>query len=175
MNLDPHGPENWSPYDPQQASDATRDLHAYWRSKRQDRTDVPSRDDIRPEEIKPLLPFVWIMDYEPRMRSFRYRLIGTAVVEGVGSDYTGRTLAECHPNVGGYEVARRALLSVIDDGVPLWRRGAPMFRHHAEALRLENLVLPLATDRRTPDRILGLTLFYDGDGRLYRPGVIRAT
>lgn len=175
MSVSPNGRENWAPYDPRLASDAAQHLYGYWSSKRQGPEDVPSRDDIRPQEIKPLLPYIWIMDYEPAGRSFRYRLIGTAVVEGVGKDYTGYTLAECHPSTGAYETATSALLSVIGDGVPLWRRGAPMFRHHAEVLRLENLVLPLAADRRNPDRLLGLTLFYDGDDRLYRPGVFRAT
>ncbi|MEQ9334568.1 PAS domain-containing protein [Thalassobaculum sp.] len=175
MQVDPHPPHSWSTYDPRRASDAAVHLYDYWMSKRRDQDDLPSRDDIRPEEIKPLLPYLWIMDFDRPTRTFRYRLIGTAVVEGVGEDYTGRTLAECQPDEGAYDTATRALLRLADDAVPLWRIGTPMFHHHAEVLRLENLILALAADRRRPDRILGLTLFYDSGGRLYRPGVIRAT
>ena len=175
MQVGPRAPEGWSLYDPRQASDAAVHLYDYWASKRRGPDDLPSRDDIRPEEIKPLLPYLWIMDFDRPTRTFRYRLIGTAVVEGVGEDYTGRTLAECHPDEGAYDIATRALLQLADDAVPLWRVGTPMFHHHAEVLGLENLILALAADRRRTDRILGLTLFFDGEGRLYRPGVIRAT
>lgn len=175
MQLDPQGMEIWSTYDPRRASEAAVHLHEYWASKRRTAVDLPSRDDIRPEEIKALLPYIWIMDFDRPARLFRYRLIGTAVVEGVGKDFTGHTLAECHPGSGAYETVTEALLRLTEDAVPRWRIGAPMFRHHNEVLMLENLILALAADRRTPDRILGLTLFYDGEGRLYRPGVIRAT
>lgn len=175
MTIDPHGPANWSAYSPRQASEAAIHLYDYWASKCCGPADLPSRGDILPEEIKRLLPFVWIMDFDRGTRTFRYRLIGTAVVEGVGKDYTGHTLEACHPNVGAYEAAIAALLQLMDDAQPRWRRGAPMFQHLTEAPRLENLILPLAADRRTPDRILGLTLFFDSDDRLYRPGIIRAT
>lgn len=174
MQVDPHSPERWSSYDPRRVSDAAVHLYDYWSSKRRGPDDLPSRDDIKPEEIKALLPYLWIMDFDRTTRTFRYRLIGTAVVEGVGEDFTGRTLNECHPEGGAFEAATRALLRLTDDGVPLWRTGAPMFHHHAEVSRLENLILALAADHRRPDRILGLTLYFDGDGRLYRPGVIRA-
>lgn len=175
MPIDPHRPENWSLFDPKRASEAARHLHDYWSSKRQGSDDLPSRADIRPEEIKPLLPYLMILEFEQPARTFRYRLIGTAVVDGVGKDYTGLTLTESHPNVGAFETVTRAMLDLMDDAAPRWRRGAPMFRHHAEVQRLENLILALATDRRTPDRILAMTLFFDGNGQLYRPGVIRAT
>jgi len=175
MHVDPHEQEEWSYYDPLRASDAAVHLYGYWASKLRASADVPSRDDVRPEEIKPLLPYLWMMDFDRPARSFRYRLIGTAVVDGVGKDYTGYTLADCHPDPGAYEFATRALLRTIDDAQPRWRHGAPMFHHETEARRLENLILPLAADRQTPDRILGLTLFFDGNNRLYRPSVIRAT
>lgn len=175
MKIDPFRPDDWVPYSSERASEAAVRLHDYWASKRQAPDMVPSRGDIRPEEIKPLLPFLWIMDFERQTRTFRYRLIGTAVVEGVGRDYTGRTLDECHPNTGAYEFATRALMQILEDRQPLWRRGVPMFHHETEALRLENLALPLASDRRTADQVLGLTLFFDSEDRLYRPGVIRAT
>lgn len=173
MRTDPHGPEAWSLYPPDHASEPAARLHDYWASKRQSSDDLPSREDIRPEEIKPLLPYVWLLDFDRAARSFRYRLIGTAVVDGVGRDQTGQTLAECYPHEDGLDVATRALLRLMDEPSPIWRRGTPMFRHHTEVHRLENLALLLATDRRAPDRILGMTLFFDSDDQLYLPGILR--
>ncbi len=168
-------PEDWQPYAPERASRAAVHLHDYWASKRSASGRLPTRQDIQPAEIKALLPFLWLMDYEPGQGAFRYRLIGTAVVEGVGRDYTGRTLEQCNPGSGACEFATRALSGMMQDRQPIWRRGAPMFHHETAVLRLENLALPLASDGDNPDQILGLTLFFDSDSRLYRPGVIRAT
>lgn len=173
MENDPGRSGQWRPYDPDRASELAVRLHDYWASKRTGPGDLPGRDDIRPEQIKPLLPFVWLLDFDHATSTFRYRLIGTAVVDGVGKDYTGRTLAECHPKVGDYEVVIGTLLRLIEDARPMWRRGTPMFRHHTEVRALENVVLPLATDRRTPDRVLGMTVFYDSDDRVYLPGILR--
>lgn len=175
MSTDPHEPQGWLPYSAERASDVAVQLYDYWVSKRSGGDGIPSRDDIRPEEIKLLLPHIWLLDFDRASRVFRYRLIGTAVVEGVGRDYTGHTLEECHPNVGAYETAAAALLRLMEDARPIWRRGEPMFHHHIEVLRLENLLLPLAQDRQAPDRILGMTLFFDSDDRFYWPGVVRAT
>ncbi len=172
MKTDP-GPGQWRPYDPARASDLAAGLHRYWASKRAGPDDLPARDDIHPEEIKPLLPYIWMLDFDRATEAFRYRLIGTAVVDGVGKDYTGHTLAECHPNVGDYQVVVGTLLQMMEDARPMWRRGSPMFQHHTEVTALENVILPLATDRRTPDRLLGMTVFYDSDDRVYLPGILR--
>ena len=65
------------------------------------------------------------------------------------------------------------LLQTMADGRPMWRRGRPMFQHHTEVNALENVILPLATDRRTPDRLLGMTVFFDSNDRVYLPGILR--
>ena len=172
MTTDP-GWGEWRPYDAARACELVVGLHRYWDSKRANPGELPSRDDIRPEEIKPLLPYVWLLDFDRGTRTFRYRLIGTAVVDGVGKDYTGHNLAECHPNVGDFEMVMGTLLQTIADGRPMWRRGRPMFQHHTEVNALENVILPLATDRRTPDRLLGMTVFFDSNDRVYLPGILR--
>ena len=61
------------------------DLYHYWLAKRGDRA-MPARKDINPAEIPVLLPYLVIVDKaEDR---FRYRLVGTAVVEQFGHDFT---------------------------------------------------------------------------------------
>lgn len=170
---DPHKPGEWLPYWPSRASAPAAQLHDYWASKKPDDGELPSRDDIRPEQIKALLPYLWIMDFERQSQSFRYRLIGTAVVDGVGQDHTGHSLADCYPTPGALEIATRSLLGLIGTGAPMWRRGPPMFHHSTEVTALENIALPLAADHRTPDRILGMTLFFDSRSQVYLPGILR--
>ena len=44
-------------------SDLVKLLHAWWEAARGS-ADVPDRADLRPEEMKPLLPFLFIADAE---------------------------------------------------------------------------------------------------------------
>src|SRR5689334_294640 len=63
-----------------------RRLHDYWASKKGDRK-APSRADIRPEEMVPLLPSVYLVDVEGTR--FRLRLVGTEIVLEYGAEITG--------------------------------------------------------------------------------------
>jgi hypothetical protein len=72
-----------------------RRLHAYWQRQRDERNGrLPKRGDIAPEEIKDLLPNIMIVDVEHDPLRFRYRLVGTRVVEYNGFEFTGRYLGE---------------------------------------------------------------------------------
>ncbi len=63
-------------------------LYVYWRSKfKGDR--LPSRPDIAPQEMKALLPYLWLMDVEEEPQRFRFRLIGTMVTTWAGREFTG--------------------------------------------------------------------------------------
>ncbi len=134
-------------------------LHDYWRARCGGTDRLPSEHDIRAEQIEPLLPFVWLLDFERDTSEFRYRLIGPAVVNGVGGDYTGRTLAEAHDNGCLQGRAVRPLLDMMSDASPRWRQGPALLAHEIADLWLESLILPLASDHRTPDQVLGMTLF----------------
>lgn len=70
-----------------------RRLHAYWSGLRiSDR--LPRRTEIAPDQIKDLLPNLMIVDVEHAPLRFRYRLVGTKVVEYNGVEFTGRYLGE---------------------------------------------------------------------------------
>lgn len=64
-----------------------RDLVAYSDKKRGDRF-APRRSDIDPTEIPRHLPHIHMMDVLDGGADFRYRLIGTAIVQGLGRDNT---------------------------------------------------------------------------------------
>lgn len=74
-------------------SELVKLLHAWWDAARGP-ADVPDRADLRPDEMKPLLPFLFIADAEHDPFRVRYRLAGTRATEVTGFDITGRYLDE---------------------------------------------------------------------------------
>jgi hypothetical protein len=69
-------------------------LHAYWQHQHNKRGRLPRRGDIAPDQIMDLLPNIMIVDVEHDPMRFRYRLVGTRVVEYNGVEFTGRYLGE---------------------------------------------------------------------------------
>jgi hypothetical protein len=68
-------------------------LCAYWRQQCRGAL-FPRRGDIAPDQIRDLLPNIMIVDVESNPLRFRYRLVGTRVVEYNGLEFTGRYLGE---------------------------------------------------------------------------------
>lgn len=70
-------------------------LFEYWLSKHVG-DQPPSRDDIDPLELPDILPHVGLIDvdWSGDEVAFRYRLIGTAMSEMFGEDFTGTYLYE---------------------------------------------------------------------------------
>ncbi|HEY1384148.1 MAG TPA: PAS domain-containing protein [Dongiaceae bacterium] len=70
-------------------------LFSYWQHRQQARVGkLPRRGDIAPDQIRDLLPNIMIVDVERDPLRFRYRLVGTRVVEYNGFEFTGRYLGE---------------------------------------------------------------------------------
>jgi hypothetical protein len=79
--------------DHQVQSRRIRQLAAYWRGKIVDQP-VPHRRDIDPADLKPLLPWLIIVEIEAAPFRVLYRLAGTKVVEMNQCELTGRYLDE---------------------------------------------------------------------------------
>jgi hypothetical protein len=70
-------------------------LNDYWERQKVIRGGpLPHRSDIAPDQIRDLLPNTMIVDVERDPLRFRYRLVGTRVVEYNGIEFTGRYLGE---------------------------------------------------------------------------------
>jgi hypothetical protein len=85
-------------------------LAAYWDLKRGVR-ELPDRADIDPSEITALLPHITISEVIDNGADFRVRIFGTALVELVGEERTGKRLSEfgtnCVPPTKAARVRRR--------------------------------------------------------------------
>jgi hypothetical protein len=67
-------------------------LHRYWNSRAGG--SAPQRSDIDPADIKPLLPFLYIVKYERDPFRVRYLLTGTEADRWNGFNLTGRYIDE---------------------------------------------------------------------------------
>ena len=61
----------------------------YWNARRTDPDLIPRRADFDPAHLRELLPNIVIMEVEQNPLRFRYRLVGTRVVEFNNLDFTG--------------------------------------------------------------------------------------
>ncbi len=134
------------------AARAHQEVFAYWSSLRRDGR-LPGRADLRPHDLKRLLPTVSLIDVARDPLDYRMRLAGTGLYTVYGHEITGRGLRDIYSrDAAGYW---RGEL----DKVVLGRR--PGVGCHNMAWRGEAHVsllwirLPLASDGETVDMILG--------------------
>jgi hypothetical protein len=76
------------------ASPRIHRLFSYWQHQQVRGGKLPGRGDVAPDQIRDLLPNIMIVDVERDPLRFRYRLVGTRVVEYNGFEFTGRYLGE---------------------------------------------------------------------------------
>ncbi len=128
-------------------SNILRQLFQYWDEKRGHRT-APSRDDINPTQMVEFLPNVFLIDVEEEPRSYRVRLMGTALVRWYGRDLTG-----CHVD----EITDQ-MLAPLDELVMIWEPWLVTGEYEANigrVLQFELLALPLSSNGATVNMILG--------------------
>jgi hypothetical protein len=134
-------------------------LLRYWEMKRGARP-MPRRRDIDPLDMPPaLLPHLELV--ELAQGRLRYRLIGTAIVDAMGRDATGRFLDQVFAGEHGRFVERvhRAAMSARRPVFSLcWLR-----REFGGDLPLLRVVAPLSEDGNVVHMTLAATSF--GGGR----------
>jgi hypothetical protein len=136
-------------------------LISHWRALAPAPDRLPGRQHFDPMQVPDLLPHLWLVDVlDGTPRGYRYRLVGGAIAAVGPPIHRGMVLDR--PS----EVAR--LYDAVVEGKQVdWRRGAPLLDHARHVDSLERAVMPLAADGVTVDMLLGITLFYWKDGRVY--------
>ena len=134
-----------------------RQLYAYWLA-RCDGDRLPGRTAIDPLAFPALLPGIYLVDVLRTEGSdrlgFRFRLVGTAHLAINGIEITGMTVDEAFTGDHGLR-ARAAYEEVVASRRPsvvLNARAAVASRAH---MIYDRLLLPLASDGRTVDMLLG--------------------
>lgn len=152
---------------------AHEELFAYWASRRAPGR-LPGRRQIDPTDFKRHLPTVSLIDVLPSpseelARDYRLRLAGTGLYEVYRGEITGKRLDQVYDGAAA-DYWRGELDKVVEGRRPgvgshsLAWRGAP----HLSILWLR---LPLATDGRRVDMILGYDVIVGSQGEFGRSGI----
>lgn len=142
--------------DAQLAHPSVKALHAYWRAKAAG--GLPRRGDLDPLDMKAALGNMVLIDVHREPLRFRYRLHGASLALRDGFDMTGKWLEE-HP-----EPELRARIQSSWSRAAEQRRIVHGFRDCFADLRrrrYEVLILPLADDGLTVDKLLVLQIHLD--------------
>ena len=139
--------------DPSQfKSPPVRRLAEYWFSKVAPGR-LPSRADIKPEEMRRDLPFVYLIDVASDPLRFRYRLVGTRVSEWTGRDFTGAAVNETEYGpqwqriFADYQAVTESKAPAYTEMHGPWV--AKEYRYY------ERFLAPLARDGSTVDMLFG--------------------
>jgi len=116
---------------------------------------LPARGDIDAICLGPVLPIIWVSEYEPASGTFRYRLAGEEVNEIWGMSVAGHLLSD-FVAPGRFEVTNESFLKVIREASALIASG-PVYRCTDRIALGERLALPLSSDGKTADGIIGAT------------------
>ena len=131
----------------------------YWTGLRQGRQ-MPSRADIDPIDMpRHLLPSILLIQVSHDPLRFYYRLMGTAIAELLGEDWTGKYSDEiqlAHENV------RLQYVETVEKAAPTfymnqYKKFDPSVGYE-RLLNYERVLLPLSDDDAVVHHLLGATL-----------------
>ncbi|MDO8837968.1 MAG: PAS domain-containing protein [Parvibaculum sp.] len=129
-------------------------LHRYWQDKRRHGT-LPARRDIDPVEIPRLLPHIALLDILRDPLDWRYRLVGTRIVEVMGAERTGKRMRELF-TPPAIEATVTLMTELLATREPLAFSGR-LFWLDKDHVAFETLILPLASDGERVDMaVMGL-------------------
>jgi hypothetical protein len=128
----------------------------YWEAKRAGRA-MPQRRDIDPAELRGVLPHLQITEVIDGGSRFRYRLVGTAVVEAFGAEFTGRYVDELVSGARDHFV-HACYRAVCAARRPAFVRSKYITTRNVD-LTANRVLLPLSPDAARVDQILGALTF----------------
>ena len=125
-------------------------LWRYWDTKR-GRRRMPLRSEIEPAEIPRLLPHLQLVEHVEG-RGFRYRLSGSAIVQGYGFDATGKFTHEIL-TLARHKIASRHYSLVYKTARPLFARNRYVKGSFLQVM-ISRIILPLSLDGESVGMLL---------------------
>lgn len=133
-----------------------RQIHAYWTSLHRGNA-LPLKSDLRPTDLRAVLPYVFLADVLQEPKDFLLRLVGTHFETFAEQKLTGKRVTEAVPQDFG-ETVLRLWGEAVDTRRPLHavsRLWIPTRRY----VRWEGVVLPLVSETGTVEQLLGGIVF----------------
>lgn len=135
-------------------------IYGYWR-RISPAGRLPGRQHLEPLDIAlAILPDLWLLDVVRPGPRFRFRLIGTEIVNKLGRDYTGRWLDEADEAFRQRPEIIERYVATVETGQPTYRIGPARITRTKGFEMLQNIFLPLAADGETVDILLALSIGY---------------
>jgi len=137
-----------------------RHLYDYWCSRCRGGA-IPSRRDIDPLDIPDLLPNLFLLDVIGDAEDFVFRLAGSLVEDAFSMPLRGRSIIEIQ-RAAGTPIPVAQHIEVARGGGPRYREGSVLVagRDH---WRTHRLLLPLSSDGRIVDVLIGGAIFLLGN------------
>lgn len=136
-----------------------RRLYDYWLTHC-GKDAYPSRRDIDPLDIPDLLPNIFLLDVVGDAQDFVFRLAGTLVEDAFSMPLRGKSIIEIQREAGTpIPVAQH--VEVARGGGPRYREGE-MLVAGRDHWCIHRLLLPLSSDGRTVDVLMGGAVFLLG-------------
>jgi len=126
---------------------------------------LPGRQHVAPEDVPQLWSRMWMLDIHRNPLRYRYRLCGTEMVRSLGREVTGAWLDEAHPQLIENPQSRERFRYMAEAGQATWRRGPPLWTRDPEHRVIETCLVPLAADGVTVDKVLGVSVMFDSQGK----------
>lgn len=139
---------------PPSAVSCIKDLHSYWQRQKGNRA-CPSKVDIRPKDLVPYLPHVFLVDVLDGI-NFRFRMAGTHFCEITERRMAGDFIEAIFPDMFCAEV--RQAWQQASDGATVLGRGK-VWIPAKDFLQWEGIVLPLSQSGKAVDTLVGVIEF----------------
>lgn len=136
-----------------------RRLYDYWCARCPEGA-PPSRRDIDPLDIPDLLPNLFLLDVVGDAEDFVFRLAGSLVEDAFSMPLRGRSIAEIQ-KAAGTPIPVVQHIEVARGGGPRYREGSVLVAGR-EHWRTQRLLLPLSSDGRIVDVLIGGAIFLLG-------------
>ena len=128
-----------------------KQLYADWQARRLGRS-MPAREDFDPLDLRYVLGKLLLIDVLQQPLQFRFRLVGSDLVQRSGVDLTGKTLDD-YPDPEYREFMRRRYTAAVVGRHPLSSIQTRLVVDN-RIRRCEALLLPLAGDGETVDMLM---------------------
>lgn len=137
-----------------------RRLLSYWEEQRGDRL-IPAFKSIDPDDVRALLPIIFLVDVSVEPLDMAYRHLGPDIVSRSQGDYAGQRLHDLPSQAPPSQIWRLYEAAVVHQSPHVLF--VPLIDH--PSLHVEMLAMPLASKDHRVDTILGGISF----DLVYRP------
>jgi hypothetical protein len=131
-------------------------IAAHWQAAR-DGAQMPAWQRLRPSQIAQQLSIIWAYKFDRASLQFVGRLAGERISECFGKNFRGARLQDIHPP-HGFEISHAAMSKVALTPSIYLNRG-PLFKYRDRIVSGERIMLPLASDGRNCDGVLGASFY----------------